>query len=83
MYYFVEPLTSSLDDKLHEKFTRHTSDLSKNPEGYILTEEQIRSLSMLKYRGGHYWNIYDIPEEYQNDIDSFISAFWDGDVILE
>ena len=83
MYYFIEPLTSSLDDKLHEKFTRHTSDLSKNPEGYILTEEQIRSHDMIKFIGGHYYNIYDIPEKYQKCIDAFITDFWDGDVILE
>lgn len=83
MYYFVEPLTKSVDDKLHEKFTRHTSDLSCNPEGYILTEEQIHSLYLRKFIGGNYYNIYNIPEKYQKCIDVFITDFWDGDVILE
>jgi hypothetical protein len=47
-----------------------------NPEGWIVTKEDMISIP------GAY-NIYRIPEEYQDNIEEFKTDFWDGEIVLE
>lgn len=83
MYYFFVPLNKELDEILKKNYRKHSSDLSCNPEGYILDENQINSIIIIKSRQHKYYNLYHIPEEYQNDIDEFITDYWDGNIIIE
>ena len=76
-YYFIKPRTSGTYNYMKFHYGRpESSDLWENPEGWIVTEEDMKMIP------GSY-NIYNIPEEYQDNIEEFKTDFWDGEIILE
>ena len=76
-YYYIEQRNSETYNymKFHYEHSE-SSDLSKNTEGWIVTKEDMISIP------GAY-NIYRIPEEYQDNIEEFKTDFWDGEIVLE
>lgn len=76
-YYFIEPRTSGTYNYMQFHYGHsESSDLSQNPEGWIVTKED-----MLTIPGT--FNLYRIPEEYQDNIEEFKTDFWDGEIVLE
>ena len=82
-YYFVEPLNKQFDEELKKRFNKQSSDLACNPEGYILSDEELNEFTVIKSRQHRMYKLWDIPEQYQNNIDLFIEEYWDGDVIIK
>lgn len=76
-YFFIKPLSKELDNELIKTHSRHSSDLSINPEGYIVTDEELNRINKDDYE------LYIIPNIYQNFIIDFVEDFWDGDVIIQ
>ena len=76
-YYFIEPRTSGTYNYMQFHYGHsESSDLSQNPEGWIVTDEDLNKIP------GSY-NIYEIPEIFQDNIKEFRTEFWDGEIILE
>ena len=80
-YYFIKPYKKELDEALGENHTRHSSDLSYNPEGYILSKEEFEILKT-DWEQHYDFDVYQIPSKYQDNINGFITDFWDGDVVI-
>jgi hypothetical protein len=76
-YFFIKPLSKELDNELIKTHSRHSSDLAINPEGYIVTDEELNRINKDDYE------LYIIPNVYQNFIIDFVEDFWDGDVIIQ
>ena len=77
MYKFVKALNNYTYECCRKQFGHpETSDLSQIG-GWVLNEEEIDTLPV-----DCIFQKYDIPEQYQNDIEMFKTDFWDGDLIF-
>lgn len=81
MYFFIEPLTEHFDSLLSKKFKKNYSEYSSEPEGYVLSEDDLNECNITKDPENQF-KMYDIPDKYQNCIDNFISDYWDGEFMF-
>lgn len=80
MYRFVEALDDNTYAYLRKKFGyAESSDISPIV-GWILDEKQLEELMWIKELT---FKVFDIPEEFQDDITGFKTQYWDGDFVFE
>lgn len=80
MYRFVEALGDNTYAYLRKKFGyAESSDISPIV-GWVLDEKQVDELMQIKEL---IFKVFDIPEEFQDDITGFKAQYWDGDFVFE
>lgn len=77
MYYFIQPKTKQMFTLLESKYMAPDSSDISDIIGWALTEEQIKELDPKQYKK------WDIPEQYQDNIELFRMDYWDGDFSFE
>jgi len=77
MYKFIVPETRETY-RILERLYGHpeSSDLKCNPDGWVLTKEQISDLEVNGITK------YNIPDRYQHNIEEFKTDYWDGEIIF-
>ena len=80
MYKFVEALDNKTYNYLRDKYGYPESSDESSIEGWILDGKQLEELMWIKELT---FKVFDIPEEYQNDITEFKTQYWDGDFYFD
>ena len=80
MFEFIQALDNKTYNYLRDKYGYPESSDESSIEGWILDEKQLEGLMQineLKFK------VFDIPEEFQDDIAGFKAQYWDGDFYFE
>ena len=79
-YYILSPNTNNFSEYLaNNGYEYMSSDLSVNPEGYLVSEKDIKN----KFDGYNNFELHEIPTQYCNNIEDFVTDYWDGNIILK
>lgn len=80
MFEFIQALDNKTYNYLRDKYGYPESSDISPIVGWVLDEKQLEGLMWIKEL---IFKVFDIPEEFQDDITGFKTQYWDGDFVFE